>query len=121
MVTTHAHRHHDARRLTISVLLASAVLGACAPPPTWDPRDRLPNDWGAAVIRPAAVDVAYDPEHLDRAHLADLYLPRRGPARGVIVYAHGGGFTAGSRPDLHRYAGPLLHELDRGFAVFNID
>lgn len=114
---TPRHLHPTA----IPVLVACLLVGACAPAPTWDQRDRLPNDWGAGVIRPDVTDIVYDAGQPDRAHRGDLYLPRKGPARGVIVYAHGGGFTAGARADLHRYAGPLLRELNRGFAIFNVD
>ncbi len=82
--------------------------------------DRLPNDWGAGRIRPDISDVAYDATHPDEAHRADVYLPRGGGNRGVMIVVHGGGFTTGNRTDVHRFLGPLLRQLDRGLAVVTI-
>jgi acetyl esterase/lipase len=105
-----------------AVLIGALVLGACAatPTPTWDPTDRLPNTWGRGTV-PDVVDIAYDPASRIDDRVADLYLPRRGPARGLILYVHGGGFTGGDRGQLGEHAGPLLRQLDRGFAILNVE
>ncbi len=91
------------------------------PSPVWDPSDRLANDWGLGLVLPDLVDVDYDPagDHPDR--IADVYLPRSGDPRGVILYLHGGGFTGGHRDLLGEHAGPLLRQLDRGFAIVNLE
>ena len=82
--------------------------------------DRLPNDWGTGSITPDVRAVAYDPANRDADHMGDLYLPRAGGNRGVLIVVHGGGFTSGERADLHRYLGPLLGQLDRGLAILTI-
>lgn len=107
-----------------AVALTVVVLGACAvppaPAPTWDPSDRLPTTWGSSIA-PDVTDIAYSPGSGFDDRVADLYLPRRGPARGLIVYLHGGGFTGGHRGLLGEHAGPLLRQLDRGFAILNVE
>lgn len=105
-----------------AVALSALVLGACAAPPApaWDPADRLPTTWGADIA-PDVTDIAYDPDGRIVDRVADLYRPRRGPSRGVILYVHGGGFTGGHRGYLGEHAGPLLRQLDRGFAILNLE
>jgi acetyl esterase/lipase len=39
----------------------------------------------------------------------------------VLIYVHGGGFLGGNRSQMLDEAGPLLHQIDRGFAILNID
>ncbi len=104
------------------MLLAAVAMpaGCAAPTPSWDPEDRLPNDWGARVV-PTHAGVTYATTTSGEELLADVYLPRAGTPRGVIVFVHGGGFTSGRRQDLHRFAGPLLRQLDRGWAILTID
>ena len=49
--------------------------------------------------------------------LADVYLPRGGPARLAIVYLHAGGWVAGGRADVPT---TILHELDAHRAVISV-
>lgn len=81
----------------------------------------LPNDWGAERFDPDVAELSYDLDGSYPARVADLYLPVGGGNRGVIVHVHGGGFVEGSRHDLERYSGPLLRQLERGFAILTID
>jgi len=53
--------------------------------------------------------------------VADLYLPQAGGNKGVIVLVHAGGFYTGSRQQIAAYATPIMDQIDRGFAVLNID
>ncbi|CAB4530294.1 unannotated protein [freshwater metagenome] len=53
--------------------------------------------------------------------IGDLYLPQSGGNRGVIVLVHAGGFYTGSRHEVAAYATPVMDQIDRGFAVLNID
>ena len=53
--------------------------------------------------------------------IADLYLPQAGGNKGVIVLVHAGGFYTGSRQQIAAYATPIMDQIDRGFAVLNID
>ena len=112
------------------VALTAAPTGADAmtaadpdPGPTASPgptEDRLPNDWGADSITPDVRRLVYDPTDPGPVRRGDLYLPRAGGNRGVLIVVHGGGFTSGARSDLHRFMGPLLGQLDRGLAVLTI-
>ncbi|MFN7148809.1 MAG: alpha/beta hydrolase fold domain-containing protein, partial [Microthrixaceae bacterium] len=110
--------------IAVAVTLAALVLGACAAPPAaepaWDPSDRLPTTWGSSIA-PDVADISYAPDSGVDDRVADLYLRRKGPARGLIVYLHGGGFTGGHRGLLGEHAGPLLRQLDRGFAILNLE
>ena len=92
--------------LGISLLLASCVVPSAA------------RQSSRSSVSPfiSAGTVEYSP-----GLLADLYLPRSGNNRGVIVLVHAGGFYTGSRHEIAAYATPIMDQLDRGFAVVNID
>lgn len=129
MLTTSAtsSRHHSLA-LALVAVVAVVALAACSAPvdppgaqrPVEPFTDRLPNDWGAGSITPDVRGVAYDPSSRDEARRGDVYLPRAGGNRGVLIVVHGGGFTSGDRSDLHRFMGPLLGQLDRGMAIMTI-
>ena len=89
--------------------------------PLWNPADHLANDWGRGNLTAAFTQIAYNPDTSDPVVRADIYLPRAGGNRGVLIYAHGGGFLGGNRAQMLDEAGPLLHQIDRGFAILNID
>jgi len=128
LTTRAASPRQHSLTLALLAILAVVALAACSAPvdppgaqrPVGPSSDRLPNDWGAGSITPDVRGVAYDPTTLDEAHRGDVYLPRGGGNRGVLIVVHGGGFTSGVRSDLHRFMGPLLGQLDRGLAVMTI-
>jgi acetyl esterase/lipase len=107
--------------LVLAAVAAVTLLAACVPPPTWDPADRLPRNWGAGQFTPVAAGVAYDPFDQHPQKTADIYLPRAGGNRGVLIYVHGGAFTGGDKSQLFDHDGLFVHELDRGFAIVNIN
>jgi acetyl esterase/lipase len=115
-----------ARTLLAAAVLAVAALGvACVPPapaPNWNPADRISNTWGLNAIGPAAANVAYDPADAGNPYKTlDVYTPRANGNRGVIVMVHGGGFTGGDKDPLFTWAGSVVHQLDRGFSVVNVN
>lgn len=89
-----------------AVTTAPAAEGGAAPVPPPVP--------APLVVR----DLRYGPAP---EHLADLHLPTAGGNRGVIVLVHGGGFVRGSRGELFRTAAPLVRQLDRGFALVDVE
>ena len=118
----------DPRRLgfvmlaTLTVLLCdSCASSPAASGPIWNQADHLPNDWGRGNLSAAFTQSAYNPDTTDPAVRADIYLPRAGGNRGVLIYMHGGGFLGGSRAQILDESGPLAHQIDRGFAIISID
>lgn len=81
-----------------------------------NPGDTRPLRWDGPPAH--HLDVAYGP---DAAQVGDLYLPTDGGNRGVIVVVHGGAFAEGNRSHALDWYGPVMHQVERGFAVFNID
>lgn len=119
-----------------------AVAASCAPTPP--PIGQVPNparwevvpaDWGAgrdADIR----DVPYVPDGYAGCGSAavtrifcrgsqtlDVYRhdPAGAPARGTIVFLHGGGFTSGDKSDKVGLTGPVLSQTARGWDVVSVN
>ena len=145
-----ATEHHDdvtrirprrIRFLTAAVMVSVIVVAAaCAPPP---PPNQVANpdrtqvvaethgaDRGADLLDVPYLEDAYlgcgagsashDPcngsQTLDvRLHTGD------GPARGTIVFVHGGGFTGGDKSDPTGLSGPILAQLGRGWDVVSVN
>ncbi len=107
---------------TITLLLSmSCASSPAVSTPPWNSADHLANDWGRGNLTAAVTQIAYNPDTSDAVVRADIYLPRAGGNRGVLIYVHGGGFLGGNRAQMLDEAGPLLHQIDRGFAILNID
>lgn len=99
-----------ALRLCAPILLALTLVACVVPPGPRTTGDERRNGYPSAGV------VRVSP-HVE----GDLYLPRAGGNRGTIVLVHGGGFFTGSRNDVAHYTEAVFAQLDRGFAVLNID
>jgi len=118
----HPTRTDRARRRVLALVVASlSALGttgaaAARQPGSEQTASPVPGDGpGAARVER---DVAYGP---DPAHLLDVHLPTGGGNRGVIVLVHGGGFVSGSRGELFEHGGPVVRQLERGFAMVDVE
>lgn len=98
----------------LAALVAVALLAmGCAVPPGSPATSAGASRYGE--LRPDT-GFTYGPDPTQRA---DVYLPRSGGNRGVIVMVHGGAFRAGSPQQFALYGGLLLRQTQRGFAVVN--
>lgn len=109
-----------------AVAVMVVALAACAAPPPAMFTFRVPDPGPADTIPlnltptpvPDLVEVNYGTGPRQQA---DVFLPRAGGNRGVIIAVHGGGFTSGSRADVPAVFGPVLAQTSRGFSVVAID
>lgn len=109
---------HGVAALVVGAL--AVLLAGCAPVPA----PNLPRRVASLPIsdRPAVPDVRAVAYGADAAHRLDIYRRTTGPARGTIVWIHGGGFTAGSRSDLlSGSADVVVDQRRRGFDVVAVD
>ena len=106
--------------LAIAALAAALVLSACQPVEVPNPGARVPLKWGYAAAD--HLNVSYNHAHPDTA--GDIYLPKKGGNRGVIILLHGGGFYSNNAPqarkDMADSTGLIMRQTHRGFSVFNI-
>lgn len=92
--------------ISVSLILASCVV----------PSASRQSSQSVSAPYVSAGTVEYSP-----GLTGDLYLPQAGGNRGIIVLVHAGGFYTGSRHEVAAYATPVMDQINRGFAVLNID
>src|ERR1041384_1172759 len=109
-----------ASHCVLVVYVAAAFSNACAVPDP-GPGDTLPAT-PPVLAPPVALSYRHltanpiaDPSQFPDSELIDLYLPATiGPNTGVLLWVHGGGWSAGDRKGIPAW---VLQQVPRGYLV----